>query len=283
MAEHVGLIGVGAMGSALLERLRAHGYSVAAYDISETGGANATRDGATIAESPAQAARLANYVHVFVNTDSQVLDVTLGELGIFSSIAPGALVLLHSTILPATTLRVAEAAATLGVAVVDAPITAVPRRIRAGEGIVLLGGEPEVAAKARSHLETMGFDVRHFGRLGSGNAAKLAKNFANAAERLVLTAAVALAETSGLDPRQFLEMVRSAEQNSLISRWDHIFAIENGHSAARPVTNLYNKDLGQAAELAKMLALDSPLFEAAAEDGRRMVEGWKRARKEAGG
>ena len=282
MAKPVGLIGVGAMGAALLERLRAHGHSVLAYDIAEAGRAVAARDGAAIALSPALAVQQVEYVHVFVNTDAQVLDVTLGENGIFAGVARDALILLHSTILPATTLRVAEAAAKLGIEVVDAPITAVPRRVRAGEGIVLLGGAAEPATKARSHLESIGFDVRHFGPLGSGNAAKLAKNFANAAERLVLTAAVALAEKNGLDPQQFLEMVQHADQGSLIARWDHVFAIENGHANARPVTNLYNKDLGQAAELARALALDAPIIDAAAEAGRRMVESWERSRKKAG-
>src|SRR4051812_29366211 len=104
--SRVGLIGVGAMGAALLARRRLPGMAVRAYDVSAARPPLAGEGGAEPVATPEAAARDAAYVHVFVASDEQVLDCCLGADGALATAAPGAVVFLHSTILPATTRRV---------------------------------------------------------------------------------------------------------------------------------------------------------------------------------
>lgn len=66
MSDRVALIGVGAMGCALLVRLRAAGKEVQAYDVAPVGLQDA-RSGGTIAFAlAAAAAHTAVYVHVLL-------------------------------------------------------------------------------------------------------------------------------------------------------------------------------------------------------------------------
>jgi 3-hydroxyisobutyrate dehydrogenase/2-hydroxy-3-oxopropionate reductase len=149
MTDTIGLVGVGAMGSALLKRLVLAGRAVQAYDILEDRTAEAAKAGAVAAATPAAAAEGAACTHVFVRTDDEVSDAVLGADGVLQGAVEGALVLLHSTIMPDTTKRVAAAAEARGVTVIDAPVTAVPRFVAAGEAVFLLGGDDEGGRSSR--------------------------------------------------------------------------------------------------------------------------------------
>src|SRR5690348_7295096 len=109
MELRVGLIGVGAMGSALMSRLHAAGREVQAYDISEERMRFARSEGAHTAGSVAEAAGGVDFIHAFVRTDEELTDVTIGTNGVLSSARKGALLFLHSTVMPETSKKIAQA------------------------------------------------------------------------------------------------------------------------------------------------------------------------------
>ena len=123
MAYTVGLIGIGAMGQALLTRLKLAGHSVQGFDVSPESRAAAEKLGAALKGSAAEAARGARYVHVFVNTDEHMIEATLSANGIVGAMGSDAILILHSTVLPETTRRIAAEAAKRGIRTIDAPIT----------------------------------------------------------------------------------------------------------------------------------------------------------------
>src|SRR5688572_33452255 len=127
MNSQVALVGVGSMGSALLERLVAAGAKVSAFDIKDSAMQAARERGAQTAASSAEAAHGAKIIHVFVHNDQEIFDAAFGDKGVLAGADKAAIVILHSTILPETTRRVAEEAARKGVRVVDACVTSTPR------------------------------------------------------------------------------------------------------------------------------------------------------------
>lgn len=275
MGERVALIGVGKMGRALLHRLKLEGHDVAAYDIAEEPMETARELGAETVESSAAAAQGAVIVHVFVHNDQEVFDATLDPAGVLEGAAAGTLVLLHSTILPTTTFRVAEAASGRDVHVLDASVTSVPRRLHAGEGIFLLGGRDDLVARARAHLLPLGKSVHHFGPLGAGNTAKIAKNLTNAVERVMLAECVAMVERAGLDVRQFLDMARDANSGAMVETWEKFVRIEDdGHAGPARARGLLSKDVQHAARVAEELGLDLPVTRATAETARAWLAAW---------
>ena len=278
MTEPVGLVGVGAMGTALLKRLMLAGRTVQAYDILEQRTAAAAKAGAEAAASPKGAAEGTQCTHVFVRTDDEVSDAVLGSDGVLQGAGKGALVLLHSTIMPDTTKRIAEAAAGRGVTVIDAPVTAVPRVVAAGDAVFLLGGRDDGVARARAQLEPLGKGVWHFGPTGAGNVAKIAKNFINAAERVVLAESLNMVEAGGLDVAKFLEMAVAEDGGSTVARWERACELVGNHAAPRPASHRMNKDVRLAAELADAEGVSAPVAHGAADTAAIWVAGWEAAK-----
>src|ERR671922_3114986 len=118
--EKIGFVGTGAMGSALLSRLKLANVVALAFDIAPNAMEAARREGAEAAPSAKAVAQASTIIDVVVRTDQEVIECTLGKDGILEGAAAGSLVLLHSTIRPETTKKVAEAARARNVAVMDA-------------------------------------------------------------------------------------------------------------------------------------------------------------------
>lgn len=89
MSKTVGLVGVGKMGRALLERLILSGAKVRAFDIKDSAMQAAREGGAETVASSAEAARGAAIVHVFVHNDQEIFDATLGENGVLAGVDKG--------------------------------------------------------------------------------------------------------------------------------------------------------------------------------------------------
>ena len=276
MATRVGLIGVWAMGSALMSRLHAAGHEVQAYDISEERMAFAREQGAMTVASVADAARDVDFIHIFVRTDDELVEVTTGAEGVLSTARAGALMLMHSTVMPDTTRKIAAVAKTRKVRAMDAPVTAVPRVVGEGKAVFLIGGADEDAAIAQPYLEPLGRAVYHFGPVGSGNVAKIAKNLINANERVALLEVAALAEAGGLQLEQFFDMAAAVGHGSTVSRWSGAFSVDGNHAVPRPASNLLNKDIGLAADLARAYGLKTPMTQEAADTAKVWVAGWEK-------
>jgi 3-hydroxyisobutyrate dehydrogenase-like beta-hydroxyacid dehydrogenase len=173
-----------------------------------------------------------------------------------------------------TTIKLAEFASGRGVDLLDAPVTAVPARLEAGEGRFLLGGSEASVRRAREQLLLVGKSADRFGPLGAGNIAKIAKALINASERVALNEVLQLASAGGLDIRQFLEFEREAPSERGITRWNRIFEISDNRATPRPATNLFRKDIFLAAKLADAYGLEAPLTHASAETARRWLQIW---------
>jgi len=274
MDDTVGLVGVGKMGSALLHRLTGVGAKVRAFDIKDSAMQAARAGGAETVGSAAEAAKGAKIVHIFVHNDQEVFDATLAGHGALAGAAPGTTLVLHSTIMPATTLRVAETASEKNVRVIDAAVTSVPRLVHAGQATFLVGGPQEVVEEMRPHLESLGQAVWHFGPLGTGNAAKLAKNLTNVIERVMWAETLSLVEASGIDPRQFIDMTLSVEKGSMMRNWEKVVRIDSGHVTPGRAQGLYRKDAQHAARLARERGLDLGLTRNAADITARWLADW---------
>ena len=103
--EKIGFVGTGAMGSALLSRLKLANVSAVSFDIAPKAQEAARAEGAQTLNSAKEVAQACTIIDVVVRTDQDVLDCMLGENGVVEGAAPGALVLLHSTIRPTTTKK----------------------------------------------------------------------------------------------------------------------------------------------------------------------------------
>ena len=271
--EKIGFVGTGAMGSALLSRLKLAGVSALAFDIAPKAMEAARAEGAETTTSAKAVAQNATIIDVVVRTDQEVLECVLGNDGVLEGAAPGSLVLLHSTIRPTTTKKVAELAADKRVNVIDACMTAVPRVVREGGLTFLVGGQKAFFQRAKPHLLNMGKDAVHMGPLGCGNVTKLFKNMLTASEALIVYEALQIAKAGGVGYKAALDLMQKTKSQHILDRWDTRYDFADGELKFNPGTNLYDKDLPLAAEVGKTLGADIPIVEAMAKLGIKLNGG----------
>jgi 3-hydroxyisobutyrate dehydrogenase-like beta-hydroxyacid dehydrogenase len=268
--EKIGFVGTGAMGTALLSRLKIAGVPSTAFDIVPQALEQAEKLGSEPATSAKAVAQASTLIDVVVRSDQEVLDCTLGDNGIFEGASPGTLVLLHSTIRPATTKQVAQAAADKRVYVIDACMTGVPSVVREGGLTFLVGGQKALFNRARPHLLNMAKDAVHMGPLGCGNVTKLVKNLVTASEALIVYEAIQIAKAAGIDYRSALELMKKTQSDSVLSRWETRFDLSGPELKFNSGANLYDKDVPLAAEVGKDLGADIPVTEQLAKLGSRL-------------
>lgn len=271
--EKIGFVGTGAMGSALLSRLKLANVTALAFDIAPAALEGARKEGAETAPSAKAVAQASTIVDVVVRTDQEVLQCMLGNDGVLEGAAPGSLVLLHSTIRPATTKKVAEAAADKRVNVIDACMTAIPSVVRQGGLTFLVGGQKAFFERAKPHLLHMAKDAVHMGPLGCGNVTKLFKNMVTASEALIVYEALQIAKAGGVSYKAALDLMQKTKSQHILERWDTRYDLSGGELKFNPGTNLYDKDLPLAAEVGKSLGAEIPVVEALAKLGIKLNGG----------
>jgi 3-hydroxyisobutyrate dehydrogenase-like beta-hydroxyacid dehydrogenase len=271
--EKIGFVGTGAMGSALLSRLKLANVAALAFDIAPVALEAARKEGAETASSAKAVAQNATIIDVVVRTDEEVLQCMLGNDGVLEGAAPGSLVLLHSTIRPATTKKVAELAADKRVNVIDACMTAIPSLVRQGGLTFLVGGQKAFFERAKSHLLNMAKDAVHMGPLGCGNVTKLFKNMVTASEALIVYEALQIAKAGGVSYKAALDLMQKTKSQHILDRWDMRYDLSGGELKFNPGSNLYDKDLPLAAEVGKSLGADIPVVEALAKLGIKLNGG----------
>jgi 3-hydroxyisobutyrate dehydrogenase len=257
----VGILGFGAMGMAFAERLKEAGASPLVFDVDEAARERAGQAGLKVAESPADLAQACEVVQIIVRSDDEVLAAALGPLGALEGMPAGGVLLVHSTVLPSTTLAVAGAARARGIGVLDACVTGTPPMVRAGRATFLVGGADDLVDRLRPHLLLIGNQVFHLGPLGAGNVGKLVKNLVTASERLVVYEALLIGEASGLSYTKALEMLRvtSSDHVPVVARWEKVFDSSGSSPLPQAGTNLFDKDIFLVAEMGRVQGLDLPL------------------------
>lgn len=258
--ETIGMIGTGAMGLALLERLKLAGVAdVVCYDAYAPALADARKLGFTAVSNVVEVAKRATLIDVVVRTDQDMLDCMLGPNGVIEAAAPGTLALLHSSILPQTVTSVEGAARAKGVHVIDACMTGVPNTVRAGKLSFVVGGPEDLVERAKPHLLKMSQEVFHMGPIGTGAVGKLIKNMLGGAETLIVHEALQIGIAGGIPYPKALEMMRRIGHDSVLNRWQNTFDPSGSDPLPRSGRNVLNKDIPLVAELARLLDTDTPI------------------------
>lgn len=194
--SEVGFVGAGRMGAPMVRRLVESGHSVRVLGRSDEKRAAAAELGAQGVAELGAVADGADVVAVCVFTDDQVREICL-DGGLLDAMAPGAVLVVHTTGSP----RTAEALAAHcpRVQVIDAPVSGGPHDIEAGNITLFVGGDESALERARPVLSSYGDPILHVGQLGAGQWVKLINNTLFAAQLGMLREAVRFGAQVGVD------------------------------------------------------------------------------------
>lgn len=239
----VGVVGLGAMGGAIVGRLLGQGVVPLVWDVSSEARARAEALGAKATAVPA-----ATTVILSLPQEAAVADALAA---LWPALPADAVVVDSSTISPIAARRFGAEAAARGFAYLDAPVSGGPAGAAAGSLTMMLGGDAGALERARPVLALLTGRLVHVGPAGAGQVAKLVNNLLVATHLVVAAEALRLGARAGLAPEALLPVLNAATGRSAATeinwpRWIASGAFDSGFSAG-----LMRKDARLALELAE--------------------------------
>jgi len=203
----VGFVGLGAMGTPMVEALLDGGFEVVVADVRREAAEALAGRGATAASSAAEVADAAAVVLVSLPTPEVVRRVA-GEVAGGSAI--GTFVDL-STTGPTVTEAVAASLADRGIRYLDAPVSGGVAGVTARKLTVMASGDEALFAEVRPLLAAFASTIVHVGSVpGHGQLAKLLNNLLSATALAITSEAVTFGVRAGLDAATLIEVFNAS-------------------------------------------------------------------------
>jgi 2-hydroxy-3-oxopropionate reductase len=244
MPETIGFIGLGLMGKPMAANLLKAGYPVVVHSRSQGPVQELVAAGARRGTSPADVARQATRVITMVPDSPDVERVLEGPDGVFGALQPGTIVIDMSSIAPGVARRLADKAASLGAAMLDAPVSGGDIGAINGTLSIMVGGDAEAFAAAKPIFEVLGNPEKiiHIGGPGAGQLCKLCNQMVIGGTLAVAAEALALAKKSGVDAAKVREALLGGFAQSRVLEVHGDRALKNTFKPGFK-THLFAKDM----------------------------------------
>lgn len=250
--QHVGFIGLGRMGQAIVPRLLAAGFRVTVWNRTASRCEPAIAAGATLADTPEALVRASDLVFTMLHDDASVLDLYTR----LAPVADGRRFLEMSTVRPSTHRQVAGIIAQHGGVYTDAPVIGTVGPALAGQLVSMIGAPASDEPLLGPVLKAFSRKQWWLGSVGLGAAMKLSLNLILCSYWQLLGESLALAERSGLPRELMLEAVIDSPAALAMLPAKKEVVLGGNSTAAFDVAGLYKDMHAIAAEAA---ALDVPI------------------------
>lgn len=271
----IGFIGLGLMGSAMVQRLLDQGYklNVIANRSRENIEAALAR-GATEYKTARELAAASDIVMLCVDTSQSVEARMFGDEGVIAGLSEGKLVIDFGTSLPPSTIKIADTLTGLGAGYIDAPLGRTPSHGREGKLNIMAAGEVADYDRAKPVLDDLGENVFHVGPSGAGHTLKLINNFFAMTTASAMSEAFAMGDKAGLSRETLYEVMAAGPLRSGMMDFVKGQAIDDEILLAFSVNNA-SKDLGYYGDMADALGVESMMSLSAQKTLRQaQADGW---------
>ena len=253
----VAVLGNGVMGTAIATRLLEAGHPVVVFDVDEAKSAALVAKGAVKADSPAAAAKAADFTITSLNSAAIVRIVVFGPGGVAESAAPEKMLIDMSSIDPNATREMsAELKEKYGMPWVDAPLSGGAPKALVGKLTVMAGGTEEDVQKARMVMDSLCANYSHMGPSGAGQTTKLVNQVLCALGFQAVAEAVRLAEAGGVDAKRIpAALAGGRADSSILQEYGVKMAVRDYSPTGRIDNMLKDLDSVQAFALAGKVTL----------------------------
>jgi 2-hydroxy-3-oxopropionate reductase len=251
----IGFIGIGLMGAPMAANLIRAGFSATVWNRTASKCDPLLTMGATLATSPAEAARGANAVITMLESGATVTEVLAG--GLLEALEPGSTLIDMSSIAPAIAEDHAKLVTARGVRYIDAPVSGGTVGAQNAKLAIMAGGLEEEIDSARAIFSALG-SVIHVGPHGRGQLCKLVNQAIVAISIGAVSEGLLLAAKGGADPAKVREAIMGGFCQSRILELHGQRIIDRNFAPGGTVKNQI-KDLNAVLEVAGRLGLELPL------------------------
>lgn len=194
----VALLGLGTMGHGMASNLLKAGFPLTVWNRTKVKAELLADSGATIADSPADAAKKAAVVLAMLADDAASRAAWLGDEGALAAMPSDSIAVECSTLSPGWIRELDRAANDRGMRLVEAPVTGSRAQAEAGQLNFLVGADEQTLATITPVLQSMSKEILQLGPVGSGAQLKLINNFLCAVQVTSFAEGLAWMERTGL-------------------------------------------------------------------------------------
>jgi len=203
----IGIMGIGLMGHAFVERFLSQGFDVRAYNRTSASIKDLVGNGATACSSADELIRLSSTI-IMMASDADAINSLLPLAQ--EEALRGKTILQMATISPQQSVATGKAVLSCGGRYLEAPVLGSIPEAKTGTLIVMAGGSKEVFEDVLPILQVLASAPRYIGDTGSAAALKLAMNQLIAALTAGFSLSLAYAIKNGVDTDMFMDTVRDS-------------------------------------------------------------------------
>ena len=208
--QKIGWIGLGKMGIPMSQNLLKAGYPLTVYNRTKEKTKALADAGAQVADSPKALAAKADVIISMISDDPVLEAVSAGKDGAFEGAKSGAVFIDMSTVSPAASARVADAAKKKGIKYLRAPVSGSTALAQAGTLTIFASGPKDAYDQCVDIFGKMGQKSFHVGNGEEARYLKLVLNMMVGLTSAMTAEALTFGEKGGMNWEQMIEIVNNS-------------------------------------------------------------------------
>jgi 3-hydroxyisobutyrate dehydrogenase len=269
MTCNVAFIGLGVMGYPMAGYISKGGHNVTVFNRTKSKAEKWIKEyKGKIAETPAEAAKDAEYIFTCVGNDNDLREVTFGENGIFKLIKKGSVYVDNTTASATIAREIYDYAKKNGFGALDAPVSGGQAGAENGALTVMIGGDQADFDKAKDKIDCYSKKMKLLGKAGCGQLAKMVNQICIAGLVQGLSEGINFGMKAGLNMEDVIEVISKGAAQSwqmenryktmIDDKFDFGFAVDwmrkdlkiamdeaKNNGSLLPVTELVDKFYGE--------------------------------------
>ncbi|WP_440923890.1 NAD(P)-dependent oxidoreductase [Candidatus Pelagibacter sp.] len=269
MSCNVAFIGLGVMGYPMAGYISKGGHNVTVFNRTKSKAEKWIKEyKGKMADTPAEAAKDAEYIFTCVGNDNDLREVTFGDNGAFKTIKKGAVYIDNTTASATIAREIHEYAKKNGFGALDAPVSGGQAGAENGALTVMIGGDQADFDKAKDKIDCYSKKMKLLGGPGNGQLAKMVNQICIAGLVQGLSEAINFGMKAGLNMEDVIEVISKGAAQSwqmenryktmIDDKFDFGFAVDwmrkdlkiameeaKNNGSLLPVTELVDKYYGE--------------------------------------
>ncbi len=269
MSCNVAFIGLGVMGYPMAGYISKGGHNVTVFNRTKSKAEKWIKEyKGKVADTPAEAAKDAEYIFTCVGNDNDLREVTFGDNGAFKTIKKGAVYIDNTTASATIAREIHEYAKKNGFGALDAPVSGGQAGAENGALTVMIGGDQADFDKAKDKIDCYSKKMKLLGGPGNGQLAKMVNQICIAGLVQGLSEAINFGMKAGLNMEDVIEVISKGAAQSwqmenryktmIDDKFDFGFAVDwmrkdlkiameeaKNNGSLLPVTELVDKYYGE--------------------------------------
>ena len=215
MTCNVAFIGLGVMGYPMAGYISKAGHNVTVFNRTTAKAEKWVNEyKGKMAETPAEAAKDAEYIFTCVGNDNDLREVTFGDKGAFKTIQKGAIYIDNTTASATIAREIYDYAKKNGFGSLDAPVSGGQAGAENGALTVMIGGDQANFDKAKDKIDCYSKKMKLLGNAGSGQLAKMVNQICIAGLVQGLSEGINFGMKAGLNMEDVIEVISKGAAQS---------------------------------------------------------------------